>query len=138
MSLDDAYLKVRDFHKAFRAPYQDQPGLVERERALARADWMREEIDEFLEAKDVIGQADAMIDLIYFALGTMVEMGVMPDELFDIVHQANMTKLWPDGKVHYGPDGKVIKHPSWQDPAPKLLQEVERQANGMEKCLATA
>jgi len=68
-----------------------------------------------------------MVDLIYFALGTLVEMGVRPGRLFDIVHEANMKKLWPDGKVHYAEDGKVIKHPSWQPPEPQLMREIDRQ-----------
>lgn len=49
-----------------------------------------EEIAEFLVAPDIYEQADAMIDLIYFALGTLVEMGIKPDELFDIIQKANM------------------------------------------------
>ena len=43
---------------------------------------MNEEVAEFLVAEDIYEQADAMIDLMYFALGTMVEMGLEPDELF--------------------------------------------------------
>ena len=127
MSLDDAYNKVREFHEAFGAPHSDSPQLVDKERGLARAEWMREEVDEFLESESIIDQADAMIDLIYFALGTMVEMGVKPDRLFEIVHRANMTKLWPDGKVHYNELGKVVKHGSWENPAPRLDSEVRRQ-----------
>jgi len=88
---------------------------------------MREELEEFRNATSIHDQADAMVDLMYFALGTLVEMGVQPGRLFDIVHDANMKKLWPDGKVHYAPDGKVIKHPSWQPPEPQLMQEIQRQ-----------
>ena len=57
---------------------------------------MLEEINEFLDAvkeQDIVEQADAMIDTIYFALGTLVEMGVQPEQLFDIVQHANMSKL---------------------------------------------
>ena len=68
-----------------------------------------------------------MIDLIYFALGTLVEMGVKPKEIFDIVQTANMTKLWEDGKVHYREtDNKVIKPPSWEDPYPKIKEAIDR------------
>ena len=82
---------------------------------------MNEEVAEFLVAEDIYEQADAMIDLMYFALGTQVEMGLEPDELFEIVQQANMAKLWPDCKPHYNPkDGKVIKPDTWEDPAPKI------------------
>ena len=83
--------------------------MVDKKRALSRGKWMNEEVAEFLVAEDIYEQADAMIDLIYFALGTLVEMGLEADELFDIVQQANMSKLWPDGKPHYNPkDGKDL------------------------------
>ena len=90
---------------------------------------MRDEIDEFLSATDIYAQTDAMIDLIYFALGTLVEMGVEPDAAFEIVHNANMSKLWDDGKPHYNADGKVVKPPSWVDPEPlmkKLLDNTKK------------
>lgn len=93
---------------------------------------MHEEIDEFLDATDVCEQADAMIDLIYFALGSLVEMGVKPDILFAIVHEANMSKLWPDGAPHYGPDGKTIKPGTWVDPYPRIASEIARQAASAE------
>jgi predicted HAD superfamily Cof-like phosphohydrolase len=101
--------------------------MVAKKRALSRAKWMNEEVAEFLIADDIYEQADAMIDLIYFALGTLVEMGLEADELFEIVQQANMAKLWPDGKPHYNPkDGKVIKPEGWEDPAPKIRACIDR------------
>ena len=87
---------------------------------------LNEEVAEFLIADNIYEQADAMIDLMYFALGTMVEMGLEADELFEIVQQANMAKLWPDGKPHYNPkDGKVIKPDTWEDPAPKIKAYID-------------
>ncbi len=112
---------VREFHDKFGHPCPEQPVMISKKRALSRAKWMNEEVAEFLIADDIYEQADAMIDLIYFALGTMVEMGLEADELFDIVQSANMAKLFPDGKPHYNPkDGKVIKPEGWEDPAPKI------------------
>jgi predicted HAD superfamily Cof-like phosphohydrolase len=119
------YEKVRDFHIRFGAPYADSPRLLERDRVEKRSDWMREEIDELGEAKDVYDQADAMIDLIYFALGTLVEMGVQPDQLFDIVHEANMAKLFEDGAGRANQSTKIIKPPNWEDPKPKLIRAVD-------------
>ena len=87
---------------------------------------MLEELNEFLQADEVVEQADAMIDLMYFALGTLVEMGVRPNELFGIVHAANMSKLWPDGKPHYNAMGKTVKPADWQDPHEKLRLAIER------------
>jgi predicted HAD superfamily Cof-like phosphohydrolase len=97
---------------------------------------MREELDEFLAAGNIYEQADAMIDLIYFALGTLVEMGIKPDEIFEIVHNANMSKLWPDGTPRYKDDGKTLKPPDWQDPEPLLRKAIDRKID--EKTTDTA
>jgi predicted HAD superfamily Cof-like phosphohydrolase len=127
MSLNEPFDKVREFHLAFNHRCPERPELLPEERMTKRYNWMHEELEEFRTATSIHDQADAMVDLMYFALGTLVEMGVRPGRLFDIVHEANMKKLWPDGKVHYAPDGKVIKHPSWQPPEPFLIKEIDRQ-----------
>lgn len=117
---------VREFHEKFGHPAPEVPTLIDRKRALSRAKWMNEEVAEFLVAEDIYEQADAMIDVIYFALGTLVEMSLEPDELFAIVQRANMAKLFPDGKPHYNPkDGKVIKPEGWEDPAPKIRAYID-------------
>src|SRR5690606_34839210 len=93
--LNKALNQVKDFHKAFGHPVAEKPTTLTRERAENRVAWTVDEVQrEFLEATDVIGQADAVIDGIYFLLGTLVEMGIEnPQELFDIVQNANMGKL---------------------------------------------
>ena len=128
MNLRTAYDDVKDFHACFGHPVREAPTLLTAERAAARASWMQEEVAEFLAARTVSEQADAMIDLIYFAVGTMVEMGVRPEPLFEIVHRANMTKLWPDGKPRFREDGKTVKPPTWVDPDDAIREEIERQS----------
>ncbi len=118
---------VLAFQQHFGSPYSFKPVMISAERAAVRADWMREEIEEFLAADEIVEQADAMIDLMYFAVGTLVEMGVKPDALWQIVQDANMAKLWPDGKTHRRADGKIIKPPTWVDPHEKLKAEIQRQ-----------
>jgi len=127
MNLTDSFEKVRQFHIAFNHKCPPSPILLPEDRVEKRYKWMLEELEELRKSNSIHDQADAVIDLIYFALGTLVEMGVNPAPLFEIVHEANMKKLWPDGKVHYASDGKVIKHPSWRPPESQLLQEIERQ-----------
>jgi len=125
--IDEEFEQVKDFHRAFNHLISETPVLLSEREAQNRAGFMREEIDEFMESENVCDQADAMIDLIYFALGTLVQMGVKPKEIFDIVHNANMTKIWDDGLVHHREsDGKVIKPPSWEDPYPKIKAAIER------------
>lgn len=135
VGLNKGFFQVHGFHKAFGHPIAETPTFILPERAKARADWKNEEVAEFLEATDVVGQADAMIDLIYFALGSLVEMGVKPDRLFDIVQEANMGKLHEvDGEMVavYREDGKVKKPENWERdfaPEARLKAEIERQAN---------
>ena len=121
--------EVKLFHEKFNHPIGQYPKIMEKERAKKRYNWMLEEINEFLEAVeqgDIVEEADAMIDVIYFALGTLVEMGIKPDELFEIVQCANMSKLWEDVNPHYAEDGKTIKPATWEDPHNKLRQAIER------------
>jgi hypothetical protein len=99
-------------------------------QVVARGSWMVEELVEFLRAENVADQADALIDLIYFAIGTFVEMGINPEPLFSIVNEANMGKLWEDGKPRFDPQGKWIKPPWWAEkfaPEPRIRAEIERQ-----------
>lgn len=111
--------KVRAFQEAMEQPFKDKPTKMTRKRRVLRAKWMREELMEFKAANNTVDQVDAMIDLIYLALGTLVEMGVKPDVPFDLVHQANMEKLWEDGKPRLV-DGKVKKPKGWEGPEKKI------------------
>ena len=125
--INEEFEQVKEFHKAFESPISETPILLTNDRAKMRAGFMIEEIEEFVEAVNIYDQADAMIDLIYFALGTLVEMGVKPKKIFDIVHAANMSKLWEDGKIHSREgDGKIMKPPTWQDPYPKIKEEIDK------------
>ena len=127
--MNKEFEEVRAFHQAFGHPVSNVPVSLTEDRAKKRYTWMLEEINEFLDAvkeQDIVEQADAMIDTIYFALGTLVEMGVQPDVLFRIVQNANMSKLWPDGKPHYNEMGKVVKPEGWENPHPKLQQAVQK------------
>lgn len=124
--MNKEWQEVKLFHEKFGHPASDKPKMIDIKRARSRATWMLEETAEFLTAEDIYEQADAMIDLIYFALGTLVEMGIEPDGLFNIVQNANMSKLWEDGKPRYNKkDGKVIKPDNWEDPKPKIIRFID-------------
>jgi predicted HAD superfamily Cof-like phosphohydrolase len=127
MSINNEYIMVREFHKAFNHPVAEKPTVINQDRAVKRLAWMDEELNEFADATtegNIYEQADAMIDLIYFALGTLVEMGISPAEIFKVVQEANMSKLWEDGKPHYNEMGKVIKPATWVDPYEKIVEAI--------------
>jgi len=72
-------------------------------------------------------QVDGFLDINYFNHGDFTLLGVNPDEPFKIVHNANMGKLYPDGKPRYNDQGKVIKPDDWIAPEPQLEAEIMRQ-----------
>ena len=79
----------------------------------------------------LVSQMDALTDIEYFNQGSFVVAGVEPFNLFKIVQEANMGKLWEDGKPRYREeDGKIAKPPHWEEnfaPESKLKAEIERQ-----------
>lgn len=95
-----------------------------------RISYFLEEIAEFANAETIEDQVDAIIDLIYFSIGTFTLMGVKPEEIFNIVHSANMSKVGADGKVMRDAQGKIQKPEGWQEqyaPEPRIRAEIERQ-----------
>lgn len=122
---DDAWSLVSQFHRRFGLPIADSAREMPIHRARVRASWMAEELEEFLSTSDLVNQTDAMIDLIYLAIGTLVEIGVPPSTIFSIVHESNLAKVWPDGSVHLDPNGKVIKPKTWHSPNTEIRKYLE-------------
>ena len=64
-------------------------------------------------------------------------MGVDPEEVFEIVHRANMGKIFPDGKAHFDPvTHKILKPDDWEEkPRPRTShqKELDRQPQGLRK-----
>ena len=80
----------------------------------------------------LIAQVDAMIDAKYFIEGNFDIMGVNPNPIFDIVHEANMGKLDENGKpIIRESDGKILKPENWErDFAPegRIENEIFKQS----------
>jgi predicted HAD superfamily Cof-like phosphohydrolase len=76
-------------------------------------------------------QTDSLIDLLYFTYGSLVLSGVDPYEIFNIVHKANMAKIFPDGHPHFDSvTGKLLKPDNWHDkysPENDIKKELNRQ-----------
>lgn len=119
-AVDEIWRVVRNFHVALGLPTAEAPQLLGAERAEDRSKWMREELQEFESAASIAQQADAMVDLIYLAFGTLVELGVPPGRVFILVHAANLGKRWPDGTSLLDVEGKVLKPPTWSSPNPGI------------------
>lgn len=127
MSIDALFRQVREFHKIMDQPHPDVPTMQTIDLVRRRSAWIISEVVELNEAETVEDQADAYIDIAYFSLGGLVELGVIPGALWAAAHGANMAKVWPDGFPRKQPDGKIIKPPGWVDPTPAQKAEVVRQ-----------
>ena len=74
------------------------------------------QIRVFKNDTDVIAnQVDALVDIDYFSGNAASKVGWDMDEVFDVVHEANMAKKHEDGTFHKV-DGKVTKPPGWTPP----------------------
>ncbi|HEO3852125.1 TPA: HAD-IIB family hydrolase [Streptococcus agalactiae] len=79
----------------------------------------------------LVGEVDALTDLLYLTYGSFVLMGVDSKPLFDTVHEANMGKIFPDGKAHFDPvTHKILKPDDWEEhfaPEPSIRRELDSQ-----------
>jgi NTP pyrophosphatase (non-canonical NTP hydrolase) len=103
-----------EFHKAFKLPYNTDIKLSKHDRQVLHFDLMMEELLEFKEAydsSDMIEIADALGDILFVLLSTVIENGLQ-DVFYDIfmeICRSNMSKLDKDGNPIYREDGKVMK-----------------------------
>lgn len=110
------YFDVVDFHKKFSFKTPSIPTLLSEEDVRQRIDFMQEELNEFIDGAvkgDICEQADALIDLVYVAMGTAARMGLCWEALWEDVHRANMAKV-------KGPSERsltdVVKPTGWEGP----------------------
>lgn len=87
---------IRDFHTKFELIYGGSPRKLPEDYINFRIKFMQEELDEYVvacEEDNLEKQFDALIDLVYVALGTAYLQGFKFDEGFRRVHEANMKKV---------------------------------------------
>jgi hypothetical protein len=85
-----------DFSERFGLTYNGPPShIAPREMEEFRSNCMYEEVEEYDTARTIDHKLDALIDLIYFALGTAYLHGFAPIfyEAWRRVHAANMRKV---------------------------------------------
>ena len=93
----NSFLKdIEDFHKKFELIYDGRPRILPERLADFRIRFMNEELAEYMMANEDINRAqalDALVDLVYVALGTAYLHGFPFEEAWKRVHSANMTKI---------------------------------------------
>jgi len=114
---------VRAFHDKFGIENPKEPCQLTTDVSEFRVKFMQEELDEYVEATslgDVEGQIDALVDLVYVALGTAALQGFDWQAHWDEVQRANMSKVRSTGaddprtKRKHALD--VVKPSGWKGP----------------------
>ena len=127
---------VLEFHHAFDLPVAAQPTAYVAEQLVElRRDLLAEELDELecaLDARDIVGIADALADAVYVLYGTAWTFGIDLDEVLSEVHRANMSKLGASGQPLMRPDGKVLKGPDYEPPNLRRVLGLDQPMPGRE------
>lgn len=88
---------VAEFHQTFKHPILKEPAIPDEKRCKLRVDLIAEELrelEEAIQAGDLIGVADALCDIQYVLSGAILEFGLGNkfNDLFKEVQRSNMSK----------------------------------------------
>lgn len=117
---------IKDFHIKYQLEYSGPPRELPEDLQLFRVKFLAEELGEYIEAiqeKNLEKQFDALIDLVYVAVGTAYLQGFPFNKGFELVQAANMLKI----RVNRESDSKrgsvydVVKPEGWTAPDLKPL-----------------
>lgn len=115
---------VGRFHRKFGLPTFDPSrptSPLDHETLSFRIAFMREELNEFIEAadaEDAAGMFDALIDLVYVAMGTAHLAGFPWEAGWALVQRANMAKVRATSasESKRGSSLDVVKPEGWNAP----------------------
>lgn len=134
---------LRDFHEKFGLAYDGPPRELPHELAVFRTKFVAEELAEYvtpfkgaqqniiaeveklmrytlgMEQQPLEKKLDALVDLVYIAIGSAYLHGFDFDEAWRRVHKANMAKVRSAAKgngTERGGQFDVIKPPGWTPP----------------------
>lgn len=120
------YQDIIDFHNKFGLKYDGKPMLLDKNTTDFRIKFIQEELNELIHSssnKDIVGMADALVDIVYVAMGTAYMMGLPWQELWSEVQRSNMEKVRAlsssESKRNTSLD--VVKPEGWNPPNLELI-----------------
>jgi predicted HAD superfamily Cof-like phosphohydrolase len=129
----DLMADIAAFHEKFQLQALPKPGFLGLEQTDFRLKFLDEELDELKHSivkQDLPGALDAIVDLVYVALGTAYLMNLPFNEAWAAVQQANMAKV----RTERAEDSKrgstfdVVKPAGWTAPdIGKVIEQYELQ-----------
>ena len=131
----DTLLKdIDNFHKKYGFEKNEKVGIPDdNELVNFRTSFLMEELAEYTNAitkKDSAGALDALVDIVYIALGTAWLFNLPFEKAWKEVQKANMSKIRAKDKTgKRGTKFDVIKPKDWKAPNIERIVEEERDIN---------
>jgi len=125
----DMWADVCHFHEKFDIPQTEMSSFLPKDMMQFRVEFLKEEVEEFVDAymtDNVYKAFDALIDLVYVALGTAYMMNLPWNVGWQHVQDANMRKERAKtvAESKRGTTIDVVKPEGWVAPDDLLVIEI--------------
>jgi predicted HAD superfamily Cof-like phosphohydrolase len=134
LDCDNLIRSIDVFHKKFGFEKNEKVGIPDdNELVNFRTSFLMEELAEYTNAitkKDAAGALDALVDIVYIALGTAWLFNLPFEKAWKEVQKANMSKIRAKSKSKKrGTTFDVVKPKNWKAPNIERIIEEEIEIN---------
>lgn len=132
--MTDILKDIDNFHKKFGFEKNEKVDIPDNNELINfRTAFLMEELAEYTNAitkKDAAGALDALVDIVYIALGTAWLFNLPFEKAWNEVQKANMSKIRAKDKTgKRGTKFDVVKPKDWKAPNIEKIIEEEREIN---------
>ena len=130
----DILKDIDNFHKKYGFEKNEKVDIPDNNELINfRTAFLMEELAEYTNAitkKDAAGALDALVDIVYIALGTAWLFNLPFEKAWNEVQKANMSKIRAKDKTgKRGTKFDVVKPKDWKAPNIEKIIEEEREIN---------
>jgi predicted HAD superfamily Cof-like phosphohydrolase len=132
--MTDILKDIDNFHKKYGFEKNEKMDIPNNSELINfRTAFLMEELAEYTNAitkKDAAGALDALVDIVYIALGTAWLFNLPFEKAWNEVQKANMSKIRAKDKTgKRGTKFDVIKPKDWKAPNIEKIIDEEREIN---------
>jgi len=132
--MTDILKEIDNFHKKYGFEKNEKIDIPNNSELINfRTAFLMEELAEYTNAitkKDAAGALDALVDIVYIALGTAWLFNLPFEKAWTEVQKANMSKIRAKDKTgKRGTKFDVVKPKDWKAPNIEKIIEEEREIN---------
>ena len=132
--MTDILKDIDNFHKKYGFEKNEKVDIPDNNELINfRTAFLMEELAEYtntITKKDAAGALDALVDIVYIALGTAWLFNLPFEKAWNEVQKANMSKIRAKDKTgKRGTKFDVVKPKDWKAPNIEKIIEEEREIN---------